>query len=265
MLLVNYNFTSNIFIFLHIYVGSYVELQPGDLRYTDSYQLDLYVVKDTSIGALRESSTHGGLRVQLTFSRRLFATFVATYLPTGLICIVCFATNYFYSFEAAVTVNLTCLLVLTTIFIGVADSLPNTSYIKLIDIWLLFTLMVPLMEVFLHTYIHYQTMSKKLEVEECDPDPNHSRVELWRRGTVSRSRVSGVSSSNSSRSVKGSEDLQDNRKDPPNKLKALWSDLVTSDQRGLIVAEHAARIGLPLAFVAFTIGYFTGGLCLIYD
>jgi hypothetical protein len=38
-------------------------------------------------------------------------------------------------FEAIVTVNLTSLLVLTTLFISVSNSLPRTAYIKLIDIW----------------------------------------------------------------------------------------------------------------------------------
>ena len=33
-------------------------------------------------------------------------------------------------------------------FIGVANSLPTTSYVKMIDIWLLFNLVVPFVEVF---------------------------------------------------------------------------------------------------------------------
>jgi hypothetical protein len=67
---------------------------------------------------------------------------LTTYLPTLLICLVSFSTNYFKAmfFEASVTVNLTSLLVLTTLFISVSNSLPNTAYIKMIDIWLIFNL-----------------------------------------------------------------------------------------------------------------------------
>ena len=36
------------------------------------------------------------------------------------------------------TVNLTSLLVLTTLFISVAGSLPQTAYVKMVDIWLIF-------------------------------------------------------------------------------------------------------------------------------
>ena len=56
-------------------------------------------------------------------------------------------------FEAIVTVNVTTLLVLTTLFIGISNSLPKTAYIKVIDIWLITNLMIPFLEVLLHTII----------------------------------------------------------------------------------------------------------------
>ena len=51
------------------------------------------------------------------------------------------------------TVNLTSLLVLVTLFISVSDSLPRTSYVKLIDFWLIFNLLVPFIDILLHTII----------------------------------------------------------------------------------------------------------------
>ena len=62
------------------------------------------------------------------------------YLPTVLILIIVYSTNFFkeFFFEAVVTVNLTALLVLTTLFISVSSSLPPTAYIKMVDIWLIF-------------------------------------------------------------------------------------------------------------------------------
>ena len=58
-------------------------------------------------------------------------------------------------FEAITTVNLTALLVLTTLFIGISNSLPNTAYVKLIDIWLIGHLLIPFFEVLLHTFIDF--------------------------------------------------------------------------------------------------------------
>ncbi len=47
--------------------------------------------------------------------------------------------------------NLTSLLVLTTLFISVFNGLPKTSYVKLVDVWLIFHLIVPFCEVIVHT------------------------------------------------------------------------------------------------------------------
>ncbi len=55
------------------------------------------------------------------------------------------------NFTPIITVNLTSLLVLTTLFIGISKSLPATSYIKYIDVFLIFSLMMPFAEVLLHT------------------------------------------------------------------------------------------------------------------
>ena len=51
--------------------------------------------------------------------------------------------------------NLTALLVLTTVFISVSNSLPKTAYIKLIEVWLLGHIFVPFFEVILFTIIDY--------------------------------------------------------------------------------------------------------------
>ena len=52
-----------------------------------------------------------------------------------------------------ITVNLTAMLVLTTIFIDVSNNLPKTSYIKMVDVWLLFNLLQPFFVVLMHTYM----------------------------------------------------------------------------------------------------------------
>ena len=56
-------------------------------------------------------------------------------------------------FQAVITVNLTSMLVLTTMFINVSNSLPKTSYMKMVDAWLLFNLLYPFIVVLIHTYM----------------------------------------------------------------------------------------------------------------
>ena len=45
-------------------------------------------------------------------------------------------------------------------FINVSNQLPKTSYIKMMDIWLIFNLILPFTEVILHTYKVKQKISK---------------------------------------------------------------------------------------------------------
>ena len=60
-----------------------------------------------------------GIRMQIVFKRRLTNELLTTYLPTFLLLLISYATTYFkpFYFEAAVTVNLTVMLVTTTLFI----------------------------------------------------------------------------------------------------------------------------------------------------
>ena len=88
------------------------------------------------------------------------------YLPTFLLLSIVYATNFFkdFFFEAVVTVNLTALLVLTTLFISVSGTLPTTSYVKLVDVWLIFAQLVPFTEVLLHTWMDTNRVDSDREI-----------------------------------------------------------------------------------------------------
>ncbi len=136
--------------------GKFVDMVEGALRYMGPIDLTQYfirrvAIKEDSVGREGEKA----VRVSIVFGRRVLATILTTYLPTLLLCIVCFSTNHFdaFFFEAIVTVNLTSLLVLTTLFLSIFNSLPTTAYVKMIDVWLIFNLFIPFLEVLLHTLI----------------------------------------------------------------------------------------------------------------
>ena len=106
------------------------------------------------------------MHLKITLKRRINNAVLTIYLPTALILIIVYATNFFkdYFFEAVVTVNLTSLLVLTTLFISVSQSLPPTAYVKMVDIWLIFAQLVPFAEVLLHTWMDSLRVSEDREV-----------------------------------------------------------------------------------------------------
>ena len=53
--------------------------------------------------------------------------------------------------------------------IGIADSLPTTAYVKMIDIFMIFTMTIPLLEIIGHTYSVY--LKKKMEELDSLYDP----------------------------------------------------------------------------------------------
>ena len=73
---------------------------------------------------------------------------MVTYLPTILMNIINQATVYVGSpgnCEFITTVNVTCMMVLASIYVSVSTSLPLTASIKPVDVWLIFNLGYPFM------------------------------------------------------------------------------------------------------------------------
>ena len=95
------------------------------------------------------------VEIVVNLGRNLLTIILTTFVPTVLLNMISYSTTFFkaFFFEATVTVNLTAMLVLTTLFINVSNSLPPTSYIKMIDVYLILSLMIPFVEVLLHTYM----------------------------------------------------------------------------------------------------------------
>ena len=60
-----------------------------------------------------------GLKMEIVFKRLLTNDLLTTYLPSFLLLLMSYATTFFkpFYFEAAVTVNLSILLVITTLFV----------------------------------------------------------------------------------------------------------------------------------------------------
>ena len=126
-----------------------LHLQPDSLEVLAETELTQYLMTAWSLG-FREK---GGVIMQVGFKRRLMNEILTTYLPSTLLILITYSTTFFrpFYFEAAVTVNLTTMLVMTTIFISVMEKLPPTSYVKLVDVWLIMGQLIPFVEVVLLT------------------------------------------------------------------------------------------------------------------
>ena len=104
-----------------------------------------------------------GVSMEIKFKRKIMSEIMTTYLPSVLLMLITFATTFFKPlfFEAALSVNLTTMLVMTTIFMSKMESLPPTSDIKMLDIWLIFCQLVPFAQVVLLTAMEYLRESEQ--------------------------------------------------------------------------------------------------------
>ena len=120
----------------------------------ESKDLTLFVIKNWIL----TTTESGGVRMTIVLKRKIMNEMMTTYLPSVLLILITYATTFFkpYFFEAALSVNLTTMLVMTTIFMTVMQMLPATAYVKMIDIFLIFGQLYPFAEVVLLTIMEYQ-------------------------------------------------------------------------------------------------------------
>ena len=118
-----------------------------------------------------------GVKMEITFKRKIMSEMMTTYLPSVLLMMITFATTFFkpFFFEAALSVNLTTMLVMTTIFISKMESLPPTSDIKMIDIWLILCQLVPFSQVVLLTTMEYL---REESPEESEVEKNSDGLQI---------------------------------------------------------------------------------------
>ena len=134
-----------------------VNLTPEQLIMSQPVDMPIFQITDWSLDYSNFAKTKKGLRMVVVMKRKLTSEMMTTYFPTVLLTAITFATTFFkpFFFEAALSVNLTTMLVMTTIFISKMEGLPPTSDIKMIDIWLVLCQIVPFAEVILLTAKEY--------------------------------------------------------------------------------------------------------------
>ncbi|XP_023343017.1 glutamate-gated chloride channel alpha [Eurytemora carolleeae] len=129
-----------------------LNLAPDQILMKGNTVLTQYIITDWKLEYIDKESPSNGTVIVVILKRRIINEILTTYLPSFLLIIIVYITNFFkpFFFEAVVTVNLTALLVLTTLFISVSGGLPPTAYVKMVDVWLIFAQMIPFFEVSLH-------------------------------------------------------------------------------------------------------------------
>ena len=128
-----------------------VTLVPGHLNMIQELDMPIFQITSWKLGHEKYRSGNEGVSMDVVLKRKITSEMMTTYFTSILLIAITFATTFFktFFFEAALSVNLTTMLVMTTIFISVMEKLPLTSYPKMIDFWLIFCQLVPFAEVIL--------------------------------------------------------------------------------------------------------------------
>ena len=124
-----------------------------------------------------------GVEMLVVFRRKIMNEMMTTYFPSILLMMITYATTFFkpFFFEAALSVNLTTMLVMTTIFISKMESLPPTSDIRMIDVWLILCQLLPFIEVVLLTAKEYFREDENMEKAVDEADEDNSKNEMSRK------------------------------------------------------------------------------------
>ena len=159
----------------------------------DDKDLTMFTITNLSLKLERDDNL---VYMALKLKRKVVTELVTTYLPTILLLLITFTTIFFDKdlFGDTIAVNLTIMLVMTTIFTSKIEELPPTSDMKMIDIWLISCLVIPFLEVILRTTIECLSCScdiceekgTKTDVKEME---RGERVEVMRVLTGNGSKV----------------------------------------------------------------------------
>ena len=150
-----------------------VQLLASQMWMNETLDMTLFVIQDWTLSTIES----GGVKMTIVLKRKIMNEMMTTYLPSLLLMLITYATTFFkpYFFEAALSVNLTTMLVMTTIFMTVMQMLPATAYVKMIDIFLIFGQLYPFSEVVLLTMMEYKREGDGSGMEDEDETKDTSK------------------------------------------------------------------------------------------
>ena len=118
------------------------------------------------------------VHMEILLKRTLTSETMKTFIPSLLLVCFSYATSFFRLpnfFNAAIAANLTVMLTMTNLIKSVLQRLPQTSYIKWIEYWLLFTQFIPFVQVILITTIEW--LRNQEEIEKLKNEKSRSATE----------------------------------------------------------------------------------------
>jgi len=125
-------------------------------EYLGSRTLVEYLVGSTVMEDLfNYSDTFSRARIKIMFKRQWVYHLVTVFFQSVLLIGVAYMTFYFKmsNFQDRVMIAITTMMVVATIQSSINKMVPKTSYIKMIDIWLIYSFNIIIVMMIVHTYM----------------------------------------------------------------------------------------------------------------
>ena len=141
-------------------VSGHVDITPDYVKYIGEKMLTQFEVTNIDMHSFPNVTDY--IVIEFTLTRRYGYFMATTYLPSVCTLLAAEITIYIDEshFEATTMVALTSMLVMYTLYESSSSSLPKTSYLKMIDVWLLPGLLLPFIVFMLEVSEQYNYRGK---------------------------------------------------------------------------------------------------------
>ena len=155
-----------------------IHLVLGRARIETVKELNEYFITDDPKSPTLLQKDNKEVVFNIVFKRRLTNEALMTFFPSLLFITISYTTSFFKLpnfFNTAITVNITLMLTTTTLLISVIKKLAQTSYVKWIEAWLIFAMLIPFIQVILITCIEWLREEKKQEDMKSQKEEKETR------------------------------------------------------------------------------------------
>ncbi|XP_077527575.1 glycine receptor subunit alpha-2-like [Haemaphysalis longicornis] len=198
-----------------------------------------------------ENYTH--LLANFTFERRLTASIVNTYIPSGLVVVLSWLSFWLdvHAVQGRITLGVTAILTLTTQVVQSRTALPPVDYVKAVDIWL-FACLISVFASLLEYAVAYQYVkSTRIGFQG---DGGMSEEDITENDLLGSADSMGSSVSQRTLPATAPARLPDLLQQP-HRIFALFAKFKFLSVTSSNVFDSVSRAVFPSAFILFMIAY----------
>ena len=115
----------------------------------------------------QETESKNVITITISMAKRKFNIIMMNYVPALLMNIINQATNYITGdskYDLIITVNITSMVVLATIYMSVSMALPSTPGVKPVEVWLFFSIAYPFWVIITNVVMQVSYIGKLLHI-----------------------------------------------------------------------------------------------------